>query len=277
MRSPKRDRVFSAEQEKIWKAWRPLMHLPPHRATAAYLQLRDEVGKLTVRGCDLAFLFAMAKGYATLRLLESLHRGSQGNKKLSKSEKISRYLVATRDQSVKKAEDLAVVLEVLQKAIARLKLPPQDLAGVLAAFDGLNGMLHRYCKAMKQAHREENRASELRTWRRAYLVQLVDHVKAKGVKHLWKPVAALVSCSQPKQVTFDYVEQPPYFRLSQDPDPLQRHPNQLRQEYEAGLDLGRRIGTATPVRRLWGAVGWDTIGPKSSGKQRTTSNRVQKR
>ena len=48
MRSPKRDRVFSGEQEKIWKAWRPLMHLPPQRATAAYLQLRDEVGKRAI-------------------------------------------------------------------------------------------------------------------------------------------------------------------------------------------------------------------------------------
>ena len=48
MRSPKRDRVFSGEQEKIRKAWRPLMHLPPQRATAAYPQLRDEVGKRAI-------------------------------------------------------------------------------------------------------------------------------------------------------------------------------------------------------------------------------------
>ena len=231
MRFPKRGRVFSEEQEKIWKAWRPLMHLPADRAPAAYLQLRDEAGKLTVRGCDLAFLFSMANGYATLRLLESLRRESRRPKGLSQSEKISRYLAATRDQSVKQAEDLAVVLEALQKEISRLKLAPQDLASGLAAVEGLPGMLRRYRDVTKQAHREENRASELRTWRRAYLVQLVDHVKAKGVKHFWKPLAALVSCLQPKHVVFDYVDETPYYKLSRDPDPLQRHPNQLRQEY----------------------------------------------
>ena len=231
MRPQKRSGMFSESEEKIWKAWRPMMFLPPGRETATYLELRDQAGKLTTRGCDLAFLLSMAHGYATMRLLETLRRESRGHKQLSKLQKMNQYLAATREQSVQQAEDLAVVVERLQRETSRLPLAPQDLASGLAAFVGLPGMLHRYSEGLKPAPRQENRASELRTWRCAYLVQLIEHVRSKGVKHFWQPLAALVSCCQPRWVAIDYIDEKPYYKLSQDPQPLQRTPNQLRQEY----------------------------------------------
>ena len=230
MRPQKRSGMFTETEEEIWKAWRPMMVFPPDRETSTYLQLRDQAGKLTTRACDLAFLLSMSNGYASLRLLENLRRDSRSRKRLSKSEKISSYLAATRDESTRLAESLALVLERRQAEVWRLKLADGDVASRFAASTGFAEILRRYCEVVHQAQRE-NRADELRTWRRAHLVQLVDHVRSRGVKHFWQPLAALVSCCQPRGVAIDYIDEAPYFKLSQDPHPLQRSPNQLRQEY----------------------------------------------
>ena len=40
--------VFTQSEEKIWKAWRPMMFLPPDRETSTYLQLRGQAAKLTM-------------------------------------------------------------------------------------------------------------------------------------------------------------------------------------------------------------------------------------
>ena len=230
MRTHRRSGVFTEPEEEIWKAGRPLMFFPPAREISTYRQLRYQAGKLTTRGCDLAFLLSASNSYATFRLLENLSRGSRSRKDLSKSKKISRRLAATRDESVRLAESLALVLEQRRAELLRLKLTDVDVANRLAASAGLAEILCEYCEVVHQARRE-NRADELRTWRRAHLVQLVDHVRSRGVKHFWQPLAALVSCCQPRGVAIDYIDEAPYFKLSQDPHPLQRSPNQLRQEY----------------------------------------------
>ena len=230
MRPQKHSEEFTESEEKIWKASRSMMFFPPGRETATYLELRDQGGKLTARGCDLAFLLSTANSYATFRLLENLARESRSRKDLSKSRKISSYLAATRDESARLAESLALVLEQRRAELLRLKLADQDVARRFAESVGLAEILRTYGKVVHQA-RGENRADELRTWRQAHLVQLVDHVRSKGVRHFWQPLAALVSCCQPQGVAFDYIDEAPYFKLSQDPHPLQRSPNQLRQEY----------------------------------------------
>ena len=225
----KRGSVFTQSEEKIWKAWRPMMFLPPDRETSTYLQLRGQAAKLTARGCDLAFLLSTSDGYASFRLLEQLSRESRCHQSLSKSEKIGRYLAETRDESDRLAESLALVLERRQAEFSRLQLNP-DVVGRFATSSGLAAILRRYGEVVRQDQRG-NRADELRTWRRAHLVQLVDHVTSKGVKHFWQPLAALVSCHQPRDVAVDYIDQAPYWKLVQDPHPLQRSPNQLRLEY----------------------------------------------
>jgi hypothetical protein len=207
-----------------------MMFFPPDQKTSSFLQLRADVGKLTARGCDLAFLLAKSNDYATFRLLEHLSRESRSRKNLSRLKNISSYLAATRNESARLAETLAETLERRQAEVSRLQLSAIDHESRFAASVGLAPLLRRYCEVVRQAQRK-NTAEELRTWRRAHLVQLVNHVTGKGVKHFWQPLAALVSCCQPRGVAIEYIEGSPYFKLTQDPQPLQRTPNQLRQEY----------------------------------------------
>ena len=66
--------AFTEIEEKIWEGWRPLMRFTLGEAVAEYLALREKVGKLTARGCNLTYLFEQANLYATLRSVEELRR-----------------------------------------------------------------------------------------------------------------------------------------------------------------------------------------------------------
>ena len=123
MRPHKHSRTFTELEEEVWKAWRPMMFFPRGQETLTYRQLCVQAGKLTARGCDLAFLLAKSNDYATFRLLEHLGRESRSRQNLSRSEKISSYLAAARDESARLAETLAETLERRQAEVTRKSSP----------------------------------------------------------------------------------------------------------------------------------------------------------
>ena len=223
--------AFTEIEEKIWKGWRPLMRFPLGEAVAEYLALREKVGKLTARGCDLAYLFEQANLYATLRSGEEFRRERVSRPQSTKLEKKTRYVSTAQGKVVEQAEKLGGGIEALRDHVNRAGLTYRYVGDCLARFETLPEQLRSFAEALDAARQPTHPASELEDWRRERLVLLVNHVKTHGVKQFWKSLAALVSCWRPQSVHMEWTEEFPNFTHSESEQPLRRTAEKLRLEY----------------------------------------------
>ena len=223
--------AFTKIEEKIWKSWRPMMRFSLGHEEVEYFEVRENVAKLTAKGCDLAFLFQHAYGYATMRSGEELRRERVKRPRPTKLEKKTRYVSTAQGKVVEQAKKLAGGIEALRDHVNRAGLTYRYVGDCLARFETLPEQLRSFAEALDAARQPTNRASELEDWRRERLVLLVNHVKTHGVKQFWKPLAALVSCWRPQSVQMEWTEEFPNVTHSESEQPLRRTAEKLRLEY----------------------------------------------
>ena len=229
-----RQPAYSDKEEQIWQAWTPQMRFSAVREAPRYAALRTEVSKLTSKGCGLALLLSKANLYALLGAPLAQRQSRTSLPKTSLQKRVA-HIRTTRDATVRKAQELAEAVRNLQNAVEQFRLDLPEIDSVLPHFLDLPQALDRYAEGMRATQLPANTPADLVTWRRRQLVELVSHVKEHNVKHLWKPLAYLVSCWNHGGIDVDYSPEPPHLLLKESQPRFSKTARKLRLEYNHGV------------------------------------------
>lgn len=244
MRHPRKNVTFPEDEERILADLRYYLWLTPGKKEAQYRDFRSQLWKLTSKGCDLQFLANNAATYAQLHSLDLIHRDMAKLRPTTGLEKRVASVASASLDLCRAIRDVQVQLDDLRRQALGVGEPCKLIVSLIDSAtlqEGL-GRLADGLEAHLGTRKGSNRSEELKRWKSDRLIEMVRHVKERGVKQFWKPLASLVSHWVPDQTAMEWKEAYPNFSLLQSPVALRRSGDQLRKEYERAVEARKPDG-----------------------------------